>query len=48
PWSLPWWSTGIRLKGSVLASMGVQAPNLLPERLVLLRAVRVDPLADLR
>ena len=39
--SLPWWSTGIRLKGSVLGSMGVQAPNLLPERLVLLVATRV-------
>jgi alpha-galactosidase len=39
--SLPWWSTGIRLRGSVLGSMGVQAPNLLPERLVLLVATRV-------
>ena len=39
--SLPWWSTGIRLKGSVLSSMGVQCPNLLPERLVLLVATRV-------
>jgi alpha-galactosidase len=39
--SLPWWSPGIRLKGSVLGSMGVQAPNLLPERLVLLVATRV-------
>lgn len=41
PSSLPWWSTGITLKGSVLGSMGVQAPNLLPERLVLLVATRV-------
>jgi len=39
--SLPWWSTGIRLRGSALGSMGVQAPNLLPERLVLLVANRV-------
>ena len=39
--SLPWWSTGIRLKGAVLGSMGVQAPNLFPERLVLLVATRV-------
>jgi len=39
--SLPWWSTGVRLKGSVLGSMGVQAPNLSPEHLVLLVATRV-------
>jgi len=43
--SPPWWSAGIRLKGSVLGSLGVQAPTLLPERLVLLRAVRVRPQA---
>jgi len=38
--SPPWWSTGIRLKGSVLGSMGVQAPNPFPESLVLLVATR--------
>jgi len=38
---LPWWSTGIRLRGSALGSMGVQAPNLFPEHLVLLVATRV-------
>ena len=40
--SLPWWSTGIRLKGSVLSRMGVQCPNLLPESLVLLVATQVE------
>jgi alpha-galactosidase len=39
--SLPWLSSGIRLKGSVLGNMGVMVPNLLPERLVLLVATRV-------
>ena len=38
---LPWWSAGIRLKGSVLAGVGVQAPTLFPERLVLLVATRL-------
>jgi alpha-galactosidase len=38
---LPWWSTGIRLRGSVLAGVGVQAPTLFPERLVLLVATRL-------
>jgi alpha-galactosidase len=44
--SLPWWSGGIRLRGSVLGDLGVQAPNLLPESLVLIRAVRVAHPAD--
>jgi alpha-galactosidase len=38
----PWWSTGVRLRGSVLGSLGVQAPNLFPESLVLLVATRVE------
>jgi len=37
-WPLPWWSTGLELSGRVLASAGVQAPELFPERLVLLEA----------
>jgi alpha-galactosidase len=38
---LPWWSTGVQLRGRVLADIGVQAPVLFPERLVLLQATRL-------
>jgi alpha-galactosidase len=38
---LPWWSTGLRLPGRVLGTVGVQLPALNPEQLVLLEAVRV-------
>ncbi|MFI1953264.1 alpha-galactosidase [Streptomyces xinghaiensis] len=39
---LPWWTPeGVELPGRVLAAAGLQAPVLFPERLVLLRAVRV-------
>jgi alpha-galactosidase len=33
---LPWWSDGVSLSGRTLGEVGVQAPNLFPERLVLL------------
>ena len=36
----PWWSTGVELPGRVLAEVGVQAPTLRPEHLVLLQATR--------
>jgi alpha-galactosidase len=36
--ALPWWSTGLDLPGRVLATAGVQAPTLYPERLVLVEA----------
>jgi alpha-galactosidase len=39
----PWWADGILLPGRVLAEVGVQAPWLMPERLVLLAATRVPP-----
>ncbi len=39
---LPWWGEGLSLPGRVLAQVGVQAPVLFPERLVLLEAVRED------
>ncbi|MFH9867840.1 alpha-galactosidase [Streptomyces lydicus] len=38
--ALPWWEEGVTLPGRVLAEVGVQAPVLFPERLVLLEAVR--------
>ncbi|WP_179646766.1 alpha-galactosidase [Spinactinospora alkalitolerans] len=39
---LPWWTPqGVHLSGRVLADVGLQAPVLFPERLVLLRATRV-------
>ncbi|WP_377272667.1 alpha-galactosidase [Peterkaempfera sp. SMS 1(5)a] len=39
---LPWWTPeGVTLPGRALASAGLQAPVLYPERLVLLRATRV-------
>jgi alpha-galactosidase len=38
---LPWWADGVELTGRVLATVGVQAPVLHPERLVLLEAVRI-------
>jgi alpha-galactosidase len=39
---LPWWTPeGVVLPGRALASVGLQAPVLYPERLVLLRATRV-------
>jgi alpha-galactosidase len=38
---LPWWTPeGVRLPGRVLAEVGLRAPVLFPERLVLLRATR--------
>ena len=43
PWlTLPWWtSDGVELSGRVLAEVGVRAPVLFPERLVLVRATRI-------
>ncbi len=38
---LPWWESGVALRGRALATVGVQAPVLYPERLVLVEAVRV-------
>jgi alpha-galactosidase len=37
----PWWETGVRLPGRVLSAVGVQAPVLHPEHLVLIEARRV-------
>jgi alpha-galactosidase len=37
---VPWWTHGTRLSGRTLAAVGVQAPSLFPERLVLLHARR--------
>jgi alpha-galactosidase len=37
---LPWWAEGATLPGRVLAEIGVQAPTLYPERLVLIEATR--------
>lgn len=37
---VPWWTAGTRLSGRTLAAVGVQAPSLFPERLVLLHARR--------
>jgi alpha-galactosidase len=37
---VPWWPDGARLRGRTLETVGVQAPSLLPERLVLLHALR--------
>jgi alpha-galactosidase len=38
---LPWWTAeGVELPGAALASAGLQAPVLYPERLVLIRATR--------
>ncbi|HEV8566566.1 MAG TPA: alpha-galactosidase [Actinoplanes sp.] len=39
--ALAWWSRGVELPGRVLAEVGVQAPTLHPERLVLLEARRI-------
>lgn len=38
---LPWWRDGVDLSGRVLATVGVQAPTLFPERLVLLQVHRI-------
>jgi alpha-galactosidase len=38
----PWWGVGVDLPGRVLGDVGVRAPTLRPEHLVLLGAVRVD------
>ncbi len=39
---VPWWAPeGVRLPGRVLSEVGLQAPVLFPERMVLLRATRV-------
>ena len=41
-WPTPWWGPeGIRASGRVLAKVGVRAPHLAPEELVLVRATRV-------
>ena len=40
PAVLPWWEEGVTLPGRVLAEVGVRAPTLFPERLVLVEAVR--------
>ena len=41
PAALPWWEHGVTLPGRVLGHVGVQAPMLYPERLVLLEVTRV-------
>jgi alpha-galactosidase len=46
-YALPWWRTGLRLRGRALAEVGVQAPNLFPERLVLVQAT-AEPTGDSR
>jgi alpha-galactosidase len=38
---LPWWSSGVELPATVLAEVGLQAPTLYPERLVLIEARRL-------
>lgn len=38
---LPWWTRPLVLSGRVLETVGLRAPTLFPERLVLLEAVRV-------
>ncbi len=38
--ALPWWAGGVDLPGRALAEVGVQAPTLYPERLVVLEATR--------
>lgn len=38
---LPWWSAGLELPGAVLSTVGVQAPTLHPQQLVLVEARRV-------
>ncbi|MEU6082555.1 GH36 C-terminal domain-containing protein [Streptomyces sp. NPDC047108] len=38
---LPWWGEGVELTGRALATVGIQAPMLHPERLVLVEAVRL-------
>ncbi|MEV4641131.1 hypothetical protein AB0J80_27695 [Actinoplanes sp. NPDC049548] len=35
---LPWWSKDVQLSGQLLGVVGVQAPVLFPERLVLIRS----------
>ncbi|MCU7729323.1 alpha-galactosidase [Actinoplanes sp. KI2] len=40
--SLGWWAGGVALTGRMLAVAGVQAPVQFPERLVLIRAERVE------
>ena len=41
-WPTPWWGPdGIRATGRVLDKVGVRAPHLAPEELVLVRATRV-------
>jgi alpha-galactosidase len=37
---LPWWAAGVDLPGRVLGEVGVQAPTLHPERLVLIEVTR--------
>ncbi|HEU4421057.1 MAG TPA: alpha-galactosidase [Pilimelia sp.] len=37
---LPWWAAGVDLPGHVLAEVGLQAPTLHPERLVLIEVTR--------
>ena len=38
-----WWEKGVTLPGRLLGGVGIQAPVLYPERLVLLEARRVSP-----
>jgi alpha-galactosidase len=38
---LPWWGSGVELSGAVLSALGVQAPTLNPQQLVLVQARRV-------
>ncbi len=40
---LLWWEDGAVLPGRVLVEVGLRAPTLYPERLVLVRATRVEP-----
>jgi len=39
--ALPWWEEGLTLPGRVIGDVGVQAPVLYPERLVMVEAVRI-------
>ena len=45
---LAWWAAGVTLSGAVLDRIGVQAPVLNPEQMVLLRLVQARPLSPWR
>ena len=37
-----WWTTGAELRGATLATVGLQAPGLAPEHLVVVKATAVE------